>query len=53
MVLEAVRPGSATADVIVRQTGLQPGAVAAALVELELAGRVSIEDGEVRSSIVT
>ncbi len=50
-VLEALRPGAATADELVRLTGLDPGAVAGALVELELSGRVSIEDGEVRSSI--
>lgn len=51
-VLEALR-GAATADELVRLTGLDPGAVAGALVELELAGRVSIDDGEVRSSIAT
>jgi DNA processing protein len=50
-VFGAVRHGAATADELVRRTGLDPAAVAAALVELELAGRVSVEDGEVRSSI--
>jgi DNA processing protein len=52
-VLEALRTGSATADQLVRLTQLEPGAVAAALVELELVGQVSIDDGEVRSSIAT
>jgi DNA processing protein len=52
-VLEALQPGAASADELVRLTGLDPGVVAGALVELELAGRVSIDDGEVRSSIVS
>lgn len=52
-VLDALRRGGSTPDELVRLTGLDAGAVAAALVELELAGRVSVEDGEVRSSIAT
>jgi len=50
-VLAAVGSGATTADQVVRATGLDPAAVAVALVELELAGRVVIDDGEVRSSI--
>lgn len=52
-VLGALRSGAASADELVRLTGLDPGVVAGALVELELAGRVSIDDGEVRSSIAS
>ncbi|HJU48152.1 MAG TPA: DNA-processing protein DprA [Gaiellaceae bacterium] len=51
VVFEALQPGAATADELVRRTGLDTGTLAAALVQLELAGRVSVEDGEVRSSI--
>ncbi len=39
----------ATADELVRQTGLGAGEVARALVELELAGRVSVADGVYRA----
>jgi predicted Rossmann fold nucleotide-binding protein DprA/Smf involved in DNA uptake len=35
----------------VRATGLPAGVVAAALVELELAGIVTVEEGVVRSTI--
>jgi DNA processing protein len=52
-VLAALDSGRATADQLSRATGLDPGVVAAALVELELAGRVVVDDGEVRSSIAT
>jgi predicted Rossmann fold nucleotide-binding protein DprA/Smf involved in DNA uptake len=41
----------ATADELVRATGLDAGSVAAALVELELAGRVSGDEGAYRSTI--
>jgi DNA processing protein len=50
-VFEVLQRGAMTADELVRRTGLDTGALAAALVQLELAGRVSVEDGEVRSSI--
>jgi DNA processing protein len=44
--------GSAlTADELVRASALDPGASAAALTELELAGRVTFEDGVYRSAI--
>jgi predicted Rossmann fold nucleotide-binding protein DprA/Smf involved in DNA uptake len=40
-----------TADELVRASGVGPGEGAAALVELELAGRVTLEDGVFRSSL--
>jgi DNA processing protein len=40
-----------TADELVRVMGLEPSQGAAALVELELAGRVTIEDGVYRVAI--
>lgn len=43
--------GPLTADEVVRASGLEPGAGAAALVELELAGRVTLEDGVYRAAI--
>jgi DNA processing protein len=44
--------GSAlTADELVRATAVDPGASAAALTELELAGRVTFEDGVYRAAI--
>lgn len=50
-VLAAVASGPLGADDIVGATGLGVGVVAAALVELELAGRVSVDDGAYRSTI--
>jgi DNA processing protein len=47
-VLAAVRAGVATADEVARATGLDAGAVAAALVELDLAGVVGEDDGMLR-----
>jgi DNA processing protein len=47
-VLAAVRAGSASADALARVTGLDPGSVAAALVELELAGVVGEDAGTYR-----
>jgi DNA processing protein len=47
-VLAAVRGGAGTADHVVRSTGLDPGTVAAALVELELAGAIGEEAGAYR-----
>jgi DNA processing protein len=50
-VLERLSERPAAADELVRATGLAAGAVAAALTELELAGRVTEEGGLYRSSI--
>ena len=50
-VLEALAVGAVTPDEVVRATTLSAAAVAAALVELELAGIVSVEEGRVRSTI--
>jgi DNA processing protein len=44
-VLAALRDGASTADEVVRVTGLGPAEVAAALTELELAGRVEARAG--------
>ena len=40
-----------TADELVRATALDPGVSAAALMELELAGRVTLEDGVYRTAV--
>ncbi len=50
-ILAALAAGSTTADGLVRATGLAAGDVATALTLLELAGRVAVEDGVVRSTI--
>jgi DNA processing protein len=50
-IVDALSSGAATQDELVRAIGLPAGAVAAALVELELAGAVSIGEGVVRSTI--
>ena len=50
-VVEALSEGAATPDELVRATSLSAGGVAAALVELELAGVVAVEEGVVRSTI--
>jgi DNA processing protein len=49
--LARLEGGALTADEIVRATGVDPGAGAAALVELELAGRITLEDGVYRAAI--
>jgi DNA processing protein len=49
--LEALRQAPAGADELGRATGLAPGELAAALTELELAGRVTAAEGVYRSSI--
>ena len=49
-VLAALLDGRSTPDELVRATGLGPGAVAAALVELELAGSVASDGGVYRAS---
>ena len=51
VVVEALSGGAATPDELVRATSLSAGAVAAVLVELELAGVVAVEEGVVRSTI--
>ena len=50
-ILARLGDGALTADEVVRATGVEPGAGAAALVELELAGRVSLEDGVYRAAV--
>lgn len=47
-VLHGMREGAASADELVRRTALDPGAVAGALVELELAGVVDEQEGAYR-----
>jgi predicted Rossmann fold nucleotide-binding protein DprA/Smf involved in DNA uptake len=51
LVLAALRDAPATADELARATGLAAADVAALLVELELDGRVSSEDGIYRPTI--
>ena len=50
-IVEALLSGAATQDELARVTRLPAAAVAAALVELELASAVTIEEGVVRSTI--
>ena len=50
-ILDAIAEGAATADELVRATGLPAGDVATALTLLELAGAVAVEEGRVRSTI--
>ena len=45
LVLAAIESGASTVDQIARATGLAPGEAAAALVELELDGRVEVRAG--------
>ena len=52
VLLEALAAGAATADVLVRATGLPAGAVAAALVELELANAIVVDEGLARRTIM-
>ncbi|MBA3374467.1 MAG: DNA-protecting protein DprA [Actinobacteria bacterium] len=49
--LERLRDEALTADQLVRSSGVDPAQVAAALVELELARSVALEDGLYRASI--
>ena len=49
--LARLREGALTADELVRHSGLDPGAASAALVELELASLVALEDGVYRASV--
>ena len=49
-VLERIRDGAAGADELCRASGLDAGALAVVLSELELAGAVSVEDGVYRAA---
>ncbi len=49
--LARLQDGALTADELVRASGIDPGEAAAALVELELARRIALEDGVCRASI--
>jgi DNA processing protein len=49
--LERLRDGALTADELVRASGVDPAEAAAALIELELARRVALEDGVYRASV--
>ena len=49
-VLARLRDGPTTADELVRSTGLEPGALASALTELELAGRAVAAGGVYRAN---
>ena len=50
-ILDRLRDGALTADEVVRASGVDPAVAAAALVELELARCVVLEDGVYRPSI--
>jgi DNA processing protein len=50
-VLDAITVGAGTPDQLARATGLPAGDVATALTLLELAGKVAVEEGMVRSTI--
>ncbi len=50
-ILDRLREGALTADEVVRTSGLDPASAAAALVELELARRIELEDGVYRASV--
>jgi len=49
--LARLRDSALSGDELVRASGLEPGESAAALTALELAGRVTVEDGVYRSAI--
>ncbi len=49
--LERLRDGALTADELVRSLEIEPGETSAALIELELAGRVALEDGVYRIAV--
>jgi DNA processing protein len=51
VLLARLEEGALTADELVRAAGIDPGDGAAALMELELAGRVAVEDGLYRAAI--
>jgi DNA processing protein len=49
--LDRLRDGARTADELVRLTDVDPAQGSAALIELELAGKVALEDGVYRATI--
>jgi DNA processing protein len=49
--LERLRDCALTADELVRTSAIEPAAASAALIELELAGAVALEDGLYRASV--
>ena len=49
--LERLRDGALTADELVRSTEIEPAEASAALIELELAGRIALEDGVYRVAV--
>ena len=49
--LASLGEGALTADELLRAAGVDPGSGSAALLELELAGRVTLEDGVYRASL--
>ena len=49
--LGRLRDGPLTADELMRSSALDPAAASAALMELELAGAVALEDGVYRVSV--
>jgi DNA processing protein len=49
--LERLREGALTGDELVRTSAIDPGAASAALIELELAGAIALEDGVYRASV--
>ena len=49
--LARLRNEPATADELVRASGVSPGEASAALIELELAGQVNVEDGVYRPAV--
>jgi DNA processing protein len=51
LLLARLGDGALTADEVVRVSGVEAGAGAAALMELELAGRITLEDGVYRAAI--
>ena len=51
LLLEQLRVGALTVDELVRVSGIDPGQASAGLMELELANRVTLEDGVYRASI--
>jgi len=51
VLLERLHAGALTADELLRGSGVDSGAGSAALIELELAGRVTLEDGVYRAAL--
>jgi len=50
-IFACLQEGLRTGDEILRATGVEPAAAAAALIELELAGKVTLEDGCYRATV--